>query len=571
MKQFLRKTMFALVGSMMFGSAALADTKTVGAIDNSSNAWVEFSDYYVIAPNKTLKLKFTNHTGKTENWHNWLVAITNNADRWNTEQGYFEYAVLRADNWAYQPGDFINDKGTYEKNTGAEKDPEGGNKGVTHNWYNAIRSNYAWETFKDDMDGSTVEMTIERMNAYVQIYAKITTATAKEYFEQFIIRCDDGKQTMRAFLTVEKAHIVIDNDATEITDTNIPEGLIGEIYNSTKGWTDFSDYYKLSKNQALTLEFENFSNKEQNWNNWVVGVTTNTNRWDWDGGYKEYFVLRNDNWETTSGSNTNITSNYNWDTFKDDMDGSTVKMTIRRIGADVKVRADITTAGGKEYFEEYTKACDDGEQDIRAWLMIEGGHLIMKSAAVTATISTYGWSTFSSDYALDFAKATEGLEAYMITGHEGNVVTLAKVTGTVPDGTGLLLKGTAGAEYNIPIVGSSATNVSANLLKAGTGATVSAESGKTTYVLGVNGGNAEFQKITTAAAATVERGKAYLVFNETISAPAMLFEGDITGISAIESAGIAEDGIYYNLSGQRVAQPTKGLYIVNGKKVIVKK
>jgi len=158
----------------------------------------------------------------------------------------------------------------------------------------------------------------------------------------------------------------------------------------------------------------------------------------------------------------------------------------------------------------------------------------------------------------------------MITGHEGNVVTLAKVTGTVPAGTGLLLKGTAGATYNIPIVGNSDTDVSANLLKAGTGAEVNAESGKTTYVLGVNGGNAEFQKITSTAA-TVEKGKAYLVFNETITAPAMLFEGDITGISAIESAGIAEDGIYYNLSGQRVAQPTKGLYIVNGKKVIVKK
>ena len=30
------------------------------------------------------------------------------------------------------------------------------------------------------------------------------------------------------------------------------------------------------------------------------------------------------------------------------------------------------------------------------------------------------------------------------------------------------------------------------------------------------------------------------------------------------------DGIYYNLAGQRVAQPTKGLYIVNGKKVVIK-
>ena len=30
------------------------------------------------------------------------------------------------------------------------------------------------------------------------------------------------------------------------------------------------------------------------------------------------------------------------------------------------------------------------------------------------------------------------------------------------------------------------------------------------------------------------------------------------------------DGEFYNLAGQRVAQPTKGLYIVNGKKVVIK-
>ena len=34
--------------------------------------------------------------------------------------------------------------------------------------------------------------------------------------------------------------------------------------------------------------------------------------------------------------------------------------------------------------------------------------------------------------------------------------------------------------------------------------------------------------------------------------------------------GSAADGKCYNLQGQRVEQPTKGLYIVNGKKVIVK-
>lgn len=43
-----------------------------------------------------------------------------------------------------------------------------------------------------------------------------------------------------------------------------------------------------------------------------------------------------------------------------------------------------------------------------------------------------------------------------------------------------------------------------------------------------------------------------------------------TGINAVKREAITNNGEYYNLAGQRVAQPTKGLYIVNGKKVIVK-
>ena len=44
--------------------------------------------------------------------------------------------------------------------------------------------------------------------------------------------------------------------------------------------------------------------------------------------------------------------------------------------------------------------------------------------------------------------------------------------------------------------------------------------------------------------------------------------GHATGVSVAERQ--ASDRVYYDLRGQRVANPTKGLYIVNGKKVIVK-
>ena len=50
----------------------------------------------------------------------------------------------------------------------------------------------------------------------------------------------------------------------------------------------------------------------------------------------------------------------------------------------------------------------------------------------------------------------------------------------------------------------------------------------------------------------------------------IVFEGETTGINAVSSSADKTDGEWYDLSGRRVAQPTKGLFIVNGKKVVVK-
>ena len=48
------------------------------------------------------------------------------------------------------------------------------------------------------------------------------------------------------------------------------------------------------------------------------------------------------------------------------------------------------------------------------------------------------------------------------------------------------------------------------------------------------------------------------------------FDGGTTGINAINGEGFTVNGSVYNLAGQCVAQPTKGLYIVNGRKVAIK-
>lgn len=92
--------------------------------------------------------------------------------------------------------------------------------------------------------------------------------------------------------------------------------------------------------------------------------------------------------------------------------------------------------------------------------------------------------------------------------------------------------------------------------------------GKTIYTLQKTENNTqEFWRYTGT---TVKGCRAYLpVPNDVAGALSMIFEGGTT--TAIEEAQAAEEGmVIYDLSGRRVQKASKGLYIVNGKKVYVK-
>lgn len=186
----------------------------------------------------------------------------------------------------------------------------------------------------------------------------------------------------------------------------------------------------------------------------------------------------------------------------------------------------------------------------------------------SVTISNTGWATFVSDKALNFQGSP--VKAYIVTDHKDYTLTMTQMTGTVPANTPLLLNAAKAGEYNIPIAASSSTNVDGNKLVAGNGGSVSEGSEEEErYVLVADGNKAVFRRIESTSA-IVPVGKAYLEFIGETEAPFLYIgSGQTTGIESIEAAKAAK-GVYYNMAGQRVAKPTKGLYIVNGKKVVVK-
>jgi uncharacterized repeat protein (TIGR02543 family) len=169
--------------------------------------------------------------------------------------------------------------------------------------------------------------------------------------------------------------------------------------------------------------------------------------------------------------------------------------------------------------------------------------------------------SFCSPYALDFTES--GLTAYVVSDETESSVNLKQVN-KVPANTGLVLKGTANTDYIIPVLNGDADSFTNKLKATGTeGVTVDANS---VYVLS----DGQFKLYTGT---TIAGGKAYLPTAPTASgAPALSLEfGDgTTGIESLTPTLSQGEGVYYDLSGRHVAQPTKGLYIVNGKKVILK-
>lgn len=171
------KKLFTLIAATMMAASTMFAGTTVGETDNSSAWWTAFSDYYTLVDGQTATVTFTNYSDKVNNWDNWIIVMTNGSER--GADGYAEYFVLRVDNYGWGTN--------YAAGT--------------------LTSNYNWDTFKDDMDGSKVAMTVARDGNKITIHADITTTTDATYFENFEVEIADLPETIGFFFTVEKAHL----------------------------------------------------------------------------------------------------------------------------------------------------------------------------------------------------------------------------------------------------------------------------------------------------------------------------------------------------------------------------
>ena len=197
---------------------------------------------------------------------------------------------------------------------------------------------------------------------------------------------------------------------------------------------------------------------------------------------------------------------------------------------------------------------------------LNDGAMRIESITITPTVdnpsvSSFGWATYITDYPTTF---NEG-DAYVVTDvnlSEGSM-TVIGVT-TVPTATPVLLKGAGEKKITVAVSAEDVTN----MLSVSDGVI---PSGKDAWVLAKNGDGACFKKWTGDAVAL--NGRVALLLDSSVPAGVRMLQFNIddvtTGISS-PNHETATYNYYYNLNGQRVSKPGKGMYIKDGKIIMVK-
>lgn len=181
---------------------------------------------------------------------------------------------------------------------------------------------------------------------------------------------------------------------------------------------------------------------------------------------------------------------------------------------------------------------------------------------------TYALATFSAPFA---TVIPEGVKVYKATQDTGNgdIINIDEVSGSaLPAGEGFILSGTANATVAmVPATNEAQVSTAGTLLLGSAGRTATLST-TNDYVLGQKDGHVAFYRVNSSNN-VLPMNRAYLHFSGS-GVVKMNFNHTTTGIEAV-SPSAQQDGPIYDLSGRRVSHMSKGgIYIRNGKKILVK-
>ena len=239
-------------------------------------------------------------------------------------------------------------------------------------------------------------------------------------------------------------------------------------------------------------------------------------------------------------------------------------------------------ADGKYLNELYVYVGDDGNLDITinksnyiwdCWVLFNNFTLTYYPEPIEVEITNVGWATLYYEN-LNLA-IPEGVTAYIVTAIDGNIVTLTELSDVIPAGTGVILNGPADTyKFNI-LPEANYAGVGENLLLGSDEIIEFEEEGYKFYMLSTNtAGKVGFYLYEEGGESIVNGAhKAYLKVEKKSDGSNADFYLLFNEADGIDNAAIdTENGNeVYTISGVRVnGQLKKGVYIMNGKKVIIK-
>ena len=187
------------------------------------------------------------------------------------------------------------------------------------------------------------------------------------------------------------------------------------------------------------------------------------------------------------------------------------------------------------------------------------------------TVTAAGYASFYAPVALEIP---ENVEVFYATEVAGDYVSLVKIEGgKIPANTGVIIKADANT-YNFAITGEEVAAIEGNIFKGTVNKQKITKENGSYYVLGIVDGKVGMYNAVNGADATtfINAGhKAYMYLEGAASSAGYRFDFDgTTGITEVETEN-ANDAVIYDLTGRRVQDMNRaGIYIVNGKKVLVK-
>lgn len=211
-------------------------TAIVGAEDNSSAWWTEFSQYFTVPSGKKLVVEFENFGSGVNNWNNWNACVATPKER--GADGYSEYFVIRSDAYGWGNADYDAALIGFD--------------------YNGQEIN--WDEFRQKMQGAYVTMSLDHARAgYAFFEAQSVAAdgfTITETYNQKVSAVDDVElflicdgshfNVKKAYLVPSEIGEIADEEAASIVVTGLPASVeigtpLENIFASAVATVTFTD------------------------------------------------------------------------------------------------------------------------------------------------------------------------------------------------------------------------------------------------------------------------------------------------------------------------------------------